>query len=92
MSNIAFWLIQVPGWLLFAYLATAQCVAAASYSLGVQMGTQEPADQITEVGVAFFKGYAGADLVFYVPYWAWALSVTSLDRHGPGSLLALRWG
>ncbi|WP_413717240.1 hypothetical protein [Silicimonas sp. MF1-12-2] len=67
MSNIAFWLIQVPGWLLFAYLVAAQCTAALSYSLGVQMGTQEPADRITEVGVAFFKGYAGADLIFYTP-------------------------
>ncbi|GGE38412.1 hypothetical protein [Actibacterium pelagium] len=67
MSNFAFWLIQVPGWLLFAYLAAAQCTAAVNYSLGVRMGTQEPADQITEVGVAFFKGYAGADLVFYTP-------------------------
>ncbi len=67
MSNIAFWIIQFPGWLLFAYLVAAQCTAALSYSLGVRMGTQEPAERITEVGVAFFKGYAGADLVFYTP-------------------------
>ena len=63
MSIIAFWLIQVPGWLLFAYLVVAQCVPAVSYALGVRMGTQEPGDRITEVGVAFFKGYAGADLI-----------------------------
>ena len=67
MSNIAFSFIQVPGWLLFAYLVAAQCTAAVNYSLGVRMGTQEPAHRITEVGVAFFKGYAGADLVFYTP-------------------------
>ena len=67
MSNIAFWIIQVPGWLLFAYLLVAQCTAAVSYALGVKMGTQEPAERITDVGVAFFKGYAGADLIFYVP-------------------------
>ena len=67
MSNIAFWVIQVPGWLLFAYLVVAQCTAAVSYALGVKIGTQEPAERITEVGVAFFKGYAGADLIFYVP-------------------------
>ena len=67
MSNIAFWLIQIPGWLLFVYLVAAQCAAAVSYSLGVRMGTQEPADRITGVGVAFFKGYAGADLLFYTP-------------------------
>ena len=73
MSNFAFWLIQIPGWLLLAYLLAAQCTAAFSYSFGVKMGTQEPADRITEVGVAFFKGYAGADLVFYVPLLALGL-------------------
>lgn len=67
MSNIAYWVIQVPGWLLFAYLMVAQCTAAVNYALGVKMGTQEPAERITDVGVAFFKGYAGADLIFYVP-------------------------
>ena len=67
MSNIAFWIIQFPGWLLFAYLVVAQCTAAVSYTLGVRMGTQEPPERITNVGVAFFKGYAGADLIFYVP-------------------------
>ena len=67
MSEIAFWVIQVPGWLIFTYLVIAQCTAAVSYPLGIKMGTQEPAKRITEVGVAFFKGYAGADLVFYVP-------------------------
>ena len=67
MSDITFWIIQVPGWLLLAYLLAAQCTAAVNYALGVRMGTQEPAERISEVGVAFFKGYAGADLVFYVP-------------------------
>lgn len=67
MSNIAFWVIQIPGWMLFVYLLAAQCTAAVSYALGVKMGTQEPAERITAVGVAFFKGYAGADLVFYTP-------------------------
>ena len=67
MIGTAFWIIQIPGWALFVYLAVAQCTAAVSYTLGVRMGTQEPAVQVTEVGVAFWKGYAGADLVFYTP-------------------------
>lgn len=67
MPDVAFWIIQMPGWLLFVYLVAAQCTAAVNYAFGVRMGTQEPAARITEVGVAFFKGYAGADLVFYVP-------------------------
>ena len=61
------WVIQGPGWALFAYLVLAQCSSAVSYDLGVRMGTQEPAESITPVGVAMFKGYAGADLVFYTP-------------------------
>ncbi len=67
MSDTVFWVLQLPGWLLFVYLVVAQCTAAVNYSTGIRMGTQEPAERITEVGVAFFKGYAGADLVFYVP-------------------------
>ncbi|MCP4072834.1 MAG: hypothetical protein GY742_14025 [Hyphomicrobiales bacterium] len=67
MTGLTFWFIQLPGWLLFFYLAIAQCTAAINYQLGVRMGTQEPAEQITEVGVAIFRGLAFADLVFYTP-------------------------
>lgn len=67
MEELAFWAIQIPGWLLFAYLVVAQCTAAISYEFGVKLGSQEPAQQITEVGVAFWWGLAFADLVFYTP-------------------------
>jgi len=67
MQTISFWIIQGPGWALLAYLVYAQCIPAVNYKLGVRMGTQEPATQITEVGVAFWWGLAVADLVFYVP-------------------------
>ena len=68
-----FWIIQGPGWALFFYLLIAQCSAALSYRLGVHMGTQEPAENVSEVGVAFWKGYAFADLVFYTPLLGIAL-------------------
>ncbi|MGB5707300.1 MAG: hypothetical protein WBM41_10720 [Arenicellales bacterium] len=61
-----FWLFQGLGWLLFFYLLYAQVVSAFSYDLGVSMGTQEPAEIISEVGVAFWKGFAVSDLI-YVP-------------------------
>ena len=67
MTDLAFWFIQIPGWVLFAYLVVAQCVPALSYQIGVKMGTQEPAESVTEVGVAFWKGFAIGDLVVYVP-------------------------
>jgi hypothetical protein len=62
--------IQVPGWLLLAYLVYAQAIPAFDYELGVRMGTQEPASSITEVGTAFWYGFAFADLVIYIPLLA----------------------
>jgi uncharacterized transporter YbjL len=62
-----FWLIQVPGWFLLLYLIYAQAISALSYDMGVAMGTQESAKQITEVGAAFWYGFAFGDLVLYIP-------------------------
>jgi hypothetical protein len=65
--NVGFWLVQGPGWLLLVYLVYAQAIPAFDYGLGVQMGTQEPADRITEVGTAFWYGFAFGDLAVYIP-------------------------
>ena len=73
MSAVAFWIIQIPGWVLVLYLAVSQCISAFSYDLGVRMGTQEPEENITRVGVAFWKGLAVGDLVFYTPVLALGL-------------------
>lgn len=62
-----FWFLQGTGWLFFAYLVFAQGIPAFNYDFGVAAGTQEPAAQITEVGVAFFKGFAVGDAAFYIP-------------------------
>lgn len=64
------WMIFGPGWLLLLYLVYAQAIPAFDYQLGVRMGTQEPADAITEVGVAFWYGFAFGDLVVYIPLLA----------------------
>ena len=40
--RVSFWVIQVPGWVLLAYLIYAQGISAFGYELGVAMGTQEP--------------------------------------------------
>ena len=62
-----FWAIQIPGWLLLVYLIIAQGIAAFDYDLGVAMGTQDSADKITEIGTAFFYGFALGDLLIYIP-------------------------
>ncbi len=66
----AFLLIQAPGWLLLAYLVYAQAIPAFDYPTGVAMGTQEPAEVVSEVGVAFWYGFALADLLVYIPLLA----------------------
>jgi len=60
-------MLQVPGWLLLAYLVYAQGITAFGYNIGVRMGTQEPADTITEVGAAFWYGFALGDVLTYIP-------------------------
>ena len=92
MTGPELWIIQVPGWVFLTYLVVAQCASAISYSLGIRMGTQEPAERITEVGVAFFKGFAGADLVFYVPLLACALTGHALGTSWADLTLAAALG
>jgi hypothetical protein len=65
--GLAHWGLQIPGCLLLAYLFYAQAIPAFDYELGVRMGTQEPAGNITEVGAAFWYGFALADLAIYIP-------------------------
>ena len=78
-----FWLLQVPGWGLLCYFVYAQAIPTFSYETGVAMGTQESAEQITEVGAAFWYGFAFADLVTYIP-----LLVLGLIGHWAGRM----WG
>ena len=65
--GFAFWMLQGPGWLLLIYLIYAQGLSAFSYELGVAIGAQEPAATITEVGAAFWYGFALGDLLTYIP-------------------------
>ncbi len=81
--GFAFWALQGPGWLLLIYLIYAQGISAFGYELGVAMGTQEPAEKITEVGAAFCYGFALGDLLTYIPI----LSVGLI-----GHLRGTHWG
>ena len=66
-------MIQGPGWLLFLYLVYDQAIPAIDYEIGVSMGTQESTESITEAGVAFWYGFALADLVVHIPLLALGL-------------------
>ncbi len=60
-------MLQGTGWLLLIWLIYAQGIAAFSYELGVAMGTQEPVEKVTEVGAAYWQGFALGDLLTYIP-------------------------
>ena len=90
--NIGFWVIQVPGWLLLLYLVYAQAIPAFNYDLGVTMGTQEPAEKITEVGVAFWYGFALGDLVVYIPLLTLGLIGYARHRNWGQLILAAALG
>jgi len=81
--GIGFWVLQVPGWAWVVLLILGQGIAAFDYQLAVRMGTQESADTITEVGAAFWYGFAFGDLVTYIP-----ILVAGLVGHW----LARMWG
>ena len=71
--NIKIRILHVPGWLLVFYLIYAQAIPAFDYELGVSMGTQESADIISDVGVAFWYGFAFGDLIIYIPLLVFGL-------------------
>lgn len=66
-KGVSFWALQIPGWLLLLYLICAQGITAFSYDIGIKMGTQEPVEIVTEVGAAFWYGFAFGDLLSYIP-------------------------
>ncbi|MGI9302247.1 MAG: hypothetical protein ACR2RB_06005 [Gammaproteobacteria bacterium] len=68
--GVGFWALQGPGWVLVCYLIYAQGIPVFDYALGVRMGTQESAAAITQVGTAFWYGFAFGDLVTYIPILA----------------------
>lgn len=90
--GFGFWAIQVPGWLLVFYLVYAQAIPAFDYELGVAMGTQEPAERITEVGVAFWRGFAIGDLAIYIPLLALGLTGHRRGYRWGGTMLAAALG
>jgi hypothetical protein len=90
--SIGYWVLLGPGWLLLVYLVYAQAIPAFNYDLGIAMGTQEPAEQITEVGVAFWYGFAFGDLVVYLPLLALGLIGHGLCRSWGQLILAAALG
>lgn len=87
-----FWFLQLPGWILLIYLIFAQGIAAFSYDLGVAMGTQESVEKVTEIGTAYWYGFAFGDLLTYIPLLLLGLIGHLRERYWGGLLLAAALG
>ena len=78
--RFASWALQGPGWLLLIYLIYARGISAFDYELGVAMGTQEPIEAVTEIGAAYWYGFALGDLLTNIPILFLILNVNFI--HG----------
>ncbi len=90
--DIGFWVLQGCGWLFLIYLTYAQAIPAFDYEIGIAMGTQESSEMITEVGAAFWYGFAFGDLVTYIPLLMFGLIGYWLDKMWGRILLAAALG
>ena len=62
-----FWILIGIGILLNIIYLFGQTMALINYDFAVLIGLQEPASELTEVGVALNKGFGLGDTVFYMP-------------------------
>ena len=65
--NIGFWILISLGILLTIMLLIGQTFSLINYDLTVSLGLQESVEEVSEVGVAWAKGFAFGDTVLYLP-------------------------
>jgi len=65
--GIQFWVLISASSLLVVLLLIGQTFALIDYQSAVALGLQESVEEITYVGIAFAKGFAFGDTLFYIP-------------------------
>lgn len=65
--GIGFWALISFSVLLLIFLLIGQTFSLFNYEAAVSLGLQESAEEITEVGIAFAKGFAFGDTLAYIP-------------------------
>ena len=65
--KIGFWFLVAIGLLLNLLFVIGQTGAIIDYDFTVSLGLQESKDEITEIGVAFNKGFGFGDTLVYIP-------------------------
>ncbi len=62
-----FWVLISIASLLVIFFLVGQTFSLFNYELTVELGLQESEEEIGKVGIAFAKGYAFGDTIFYIP-------------------------
>ena len=65
--GLGFWMLISVGVLLLLFLLIGQTFSLINYEDAVGLGLQESVEEISQVGIAFAKGFAFADTVAYIP-------------------------
>ena len=65
--NFGLKILIITSIVLMLFLLSGQTFSLFNYKAAVDLGLQESAEEITEVGIAFAKGFAFADTIAYIP-------------------------
>ena len=65
--SIQFWILIYGSLFLVLLFLLGQTVSLFDYDMVADWGLQEPVEEVSPVGVAFLKGYAFGDTLFYIP-------------------------
>ena len=65
--GFGFWVLILTSILLSLFLVVGQTFSLFNYEAAVAFGLQESVEEVTQVGIAFAKGFAFADTIAYIP-------------------------
>ncbi|MDB4271050.1 hypothetical protein N9896_03030 [bacterium] len=64
---VSFWVLISAAIVLILFLTAGQTFSLINYNLAIDLGLQESENEIGKVGIAFAKGFAFGDTIFYIP-------------------------
>jgi len=67
VKGFSFWALISLSIILVIMFLLGQTLSLFNYELTVAWGLQESSEEVGDVGVAFLKGYAFGDTIFYIP-------------------------
>jgi len=66
-KGVGFWALITVAIVLVVFLIMGQTLSLIDYDLALSLGLQESEKEIGKVGIAFAKGFAFGDTIFYIP-------------------------